>query len=945
MNFFDERPNHFRILFGAVAALLVILAFVNFFRDAASSTDENRFRDTRGNLYVTRNIAAQPLSSIAVDATNPITSGGQDSILVGDIIESVGDEFFNYAEDLQDFLASQADDAVLEVGVFRTITAERLFYTLPISHLSDSTYRTIPISVYIVEVTEGGASDRADIRVGDLVLRINNQSFKDRHEADKIMRYARAGKSINYEILRKNQILSKNVILATIGIQLATVLVFLCGLLFVASGAFIALQRPKYTAARLIGWGFLAIGFFLMVFYQSGKFDDWVQSFTNFLKLASFLMILPLALHISFYFPQERISNNWRKWVLWVAYLLPMLFFVPALWGNLNFVQIGTITILLFFIVTVMILWRYSSTEFKKLNRIINRTGWLVALFNVAFMVFMLYTGMLENNDRSLLIFSMAFSFSLALIPLAYLYTIGHYRLLDMDLRVRRNIQYNIVSIIWLLSLVFILFNVLYALPGIDLDLPNVKFEGASIEILDQPLDPEEKNSMEKGVIILMTIGLLWFFLRTRRRGQQIIDKKFDRTEYDYRRATTELGEVMNAQFTVQEDLAEGIVKKLAELMQLRQVGVLFFRNETESCGSAVYGISEEKWAGFHKNIDQQMIRLIQRNRADYRFSADYLPEDIQGPFMDAGFRHIIAIRSKNQLVGVLVVGEKRSESPFNKEDLVFLAAVSKQTAVAIENAFLYEERAEQQRLRHELEIARRIQISSLPQTHPKIDGLDIAGISIPAQEVGGDYFDYLNGKVGEIMIVVGDVSGKGTSAAFYMSKVQGIMRSLSHFGLTPRELFIRANQLLINDLEKQSFITAVGASFKAEQRRLHFARAGHSPVFYYKAKTGVVSMLTPKGMGLGLTGSNRFENLLEEEEIAYETGDIFLFITDGITEAHNITGDEFGDEQLFDLLSESSNNSAKRIRDHIIAAVNRFSENTHQHDDLTVVVVKATDA
>jgi serine phosphatase RsbU (regulator of sigma subunit) len=254
---------------------------------------------------------------------------------------------------------------------------------------------------------------------------------------------------------------------------------------------------------------------------------------------------------------------------------------------------------------------------------------------------------------------------------------------------------------------------------------------------------------------------------------------------------------------------------------------------------------------------------------------------------------------------------------------------------------------AEQQRLKHELDIARRIQIASLPQVTPRIAGLDIAGISIPAQEVGGDYFDYLNGvpneSTDEITIIVGDVSGKGTSAALYMSKVQGIMRSLHDFGLSPRDLFIRANQLLFKDLEKTSFFTAVGAAFKSRQHSLALARAGHSPVFHYRANTGEIQIIVPKGIGLGLTGSEKFASELTEEMIRYEKGDVFVFITDGITEAHNVTGDEFGEENVLQILQNHNGAGAKRIlRDQIISSVNHFTQNAQQHDDLTVVVVKA---
>src|SRR5690606_18908610 len=116
-------------------------------------------------------------------------------------------------------------------------------------------------------------------------------------------------------------------------------------------------------------------------------------------------------------------------------------------------------------------------------------------------------------------------------------------------------------------------------------------------------------------------------------------------------------------------------------------------------------------------------------------------------------------------LIGIILVGEKLSETAYQNDDLLFLSAISGQASVAIENSLLYEDLANQERYKHELEIARKIQLASLPMKTPNIPGLDIVGASIPALEVGGDFYDYLNGKSDSITIVIGDVSGKGTSA------------------------------------------------------------------------------------------------------------------------------------------------------------------------------------
>ena len=260
---------------------------------------------------------------------------------------------------------------------------------------------------------------------------------------------------------------------------------------------------------------------------------------------------------------------------------------------------------------------------------------------------------------------------------------------------------------------------------------------------------------------------------------------------------------------------------------------------------------------------------------------------------------------------------------------------------MAMENAFLYEELAEKERMKHELAIARRIQLASLPQKTPVVEGLDIAGSSIPAMEVGGDFFDYLNGSSDRLTIVVGDVSGKGTSAALYMSKVQGILRSLHGFDLSPADLFIRANRLLCGDMEKSSFVTAVGASFDLPNRSFTLARAGHLPLYHYRAAERRVVAITPRGLGLGLNNAGVFSSEIEEKLIRYEPGDVLLFVTDGVTEAHNRAGDLYGEERLMEFLSRTAGGDASAIHHGVVGEIAAFSDGAVQHDDETIVVIK----
>lgn len=208
--------------------------------------------------------------------------------------------------------------------------------------------------------------------------------------------------------------------------------------------------------------------------------------------------------------------------------------------------------------------------------------------------------------------------------------------------------------------------------------------------------------------------------------------------------------------------------------------------------------------------------------------------------------------------------------------------------------------------------------------------------------EVGGDYFDYLQNSPECITIVIGDVSGKGTSAALYMSKVQGMIRSLHEItASSPRELLAHANKLLHLDIDRRSYITALGARFDSTEKYVTVSRAGHLPLYHFRAETACFKEIMPKGLGLALSGNKLFEKALEEVQCSFKTGDIFLMLTDGITEAQNLLKEEFGTERLEAIITQNKFLKAEEIRDKVIAEMEAFAGEAEQHDDCTVIVVK----
>ncbi|MFQ5641466.1 MAG: PP2C family protein-serine/threonine phosphatase, partial [bacterium] len=248
---------------------------------------------------------------------------------------------------------------------------------------------------------------------------------------------------------------------------------------------------------------------------------------------------------------------------------------------------------------------------------------------------------------------------------------------------------------------------------------------------------------------------------------------------------------------------------------------------------------------------------------------------------------------------------------------------------------------AEKERFLKELEIARTVQLNFLPREVPKIPHLDIASICRPAMEVGGDYYDFIRNGRDSLGIVLGDVSGKGVSAAFYMTMVKGIVKTLTKSIIAPKKILTEMNAIFYENAPNQVFISMVYGLFDTKNLKLTFARAGHNPIIVHKNSIASPQLLQSNGLAIGLDKGQIFTSTIEEQSVPIEVGDVFVFFTDGITESMDKNGDEFGEERLRQVVSASASHSAQTILDNITEDVKHFCRKTDQHDDFTMVVVK----
>ncbi|MGH7495254.1 MAG: PP2C family protein-serine/threonine phosphatase [bacterium] len=248
----------------------------------------------------------------------------------------------------------------------------------------------------------------------------------------------------------------------------------------------------------------------------------------------------------------------------------------------------------------------------------------------------------------------------------------------------------------------------------------------------------------------------------------------------------------------------------------------------------------------------------------------------------------------------------------------------------------------ERVRLQKELEIAHRVQLGLLPKTQPSVAGFDVAGVCIPALEVGGDYFDFVDLRDGNLGIAVGDVSGKGVPAAIYMTLTKGILQSHAGEETSPKKVLSKVNHLMYRTIERNWYVSMFYAVLDSKRRLLRFARAGHNPGIVFRTGESEARLLQTAGIGLGLDGGELFNKTLVEGELLLSPGDTLVLYTDGFTEAMDGHLQEFGEERFLDMLHRNKNGSSEELVHRIIESVKGFVGDQPQHDDMTLVVLKA---
>jgi phosphoserine phosphatase RsbU/P len=295
------------------------------------------------------------------------------------------------------------------------------------------------------------------------------------------------------------------------------------------------------------------------------------------------------------------------------------------------------------------------------------------------------------------------------------------------------------------------------------------------------------------------------------------------------------------------------------------------------------------------------------------------------------------------QNMGVLALGQTGKNANFTQSDFVIFKSIAEQSAFALYNAIIYSEANEKKRLDHDLQIAREIQGVLLPSVAPSFDGFEIHGLNIPARQVSGDYLDYIKVDDERLGVVIGDVSGKGVPASLIMAICRSVLRSTAPGNPSPSDVLGKVNRQLYPDIKEDMFISMAYVILDHVHNAVTLARAGHDAPLLYKNSAQTVTPVKPPGMAVGIDSGDVFDRITRDFSLELERDDCLIFYTDGVTEALNAEGDEFGLERMMRSVQQSAVKGAPAIIDRLTEEVRTFIGSEPQNDDITLIAIRKT--
>ena len=506
---------------------------------------------------------------------------------------------------------------------------------------------------------------------------------------------------------------------------------------------------------------------------------------------------------------------------------------------------------------------------------------------------------------------------TLALVPLGFAHGILRYGLMDLELVVKRSVVYGTLTAL-LVTAYYLLTDVLGRVVGMG--------TGTGRTILS--------------FAVVFTAALL--FLPVRDRTQALVDRALYRRRYGYRRTLGEFSRLL-ATFLEREELVRVLVERLPEVLGTRRAA-LFLRSANDAslhvAGTRGMGQSEIPAAVFEPST----ALLAWWHETDGpvpvgpagdagRFGRLPLEERALLAALDA--RVLVFLPRERTIEGLLVLGEKDGNDRYAGEDLELLGTIGDQAGTALSSSRLHEAALERRRIEEELAVAKRIQLSLLPRQVPQRDGVEIAALTRPCHEVGGDLYDFLELGANEVGLAVADVSGKGVPAALILSSLQATLRAEAGHGKTPEPVVRRVNERLCANLNVGNFASLIYGQLDVERRLFRYVNAGH-PVGLVLRSDGTIEHLDEGGLLLGVERDAQYRMGAQ----SFAPGDLLLLYSDGVTDVLNDSDEEFGSTRLETLLRRVGHLPTRSLLDSIVTSVEAFVGGALP-DDITLLAAR----
>jgi phosphoserine phosphatase RsbU/P len=487
---------------------------------------------------------------------------------------------------------------------------------------------------------------------------------------------------------------------------------------------------------------------------------------------------------------------------------------------------------------------------------------------------------------------------------------------------------------------------------------------------------PQHVRTAQTWALVLTLLFLVMQF-GGKKRLSAWIDRKFFREVYSTEQVLSELSE-QAGRFTETRPLLETITRRIADTLHVSQIGVLL-QCAGGYCLEQSIGAAAAHGASLPANsLAIRKLRSEKRPLTVYHDNPDgwlMLASDSEQQVLKRLSAEILLpLHGRNELVGVIALGPKRSEAPYSRSDLTMLRSVAAQTGLAIENSRLFTtlaaEAVVRERANREMEIAREVQRRLFPQTSPSVRGVEIAGHCRPALGIGGDYYDFIaldrasDGTAqtsSRLGIAIGDVSGKGISAALLMASLRASLRGQTLTGFDLAHLVRNVNLLLYDSSDSNRYATFFFAQYDPATRQLTYVNAGHNAPLILRPNTvAALQDASPDlaGQAPNPLSANRPCEIFRLEEggpvvgllveasyqqciLTMEPGDVLLGYTDGISEAMNPKDEEWGEDRMIAEAARCVDLPAQQMLDRLLDAADRFASGAPQHDDMTLVLMK----